>query len=96
MAVDVYQKVERDFGESAEEIHQALRALDQETRGMISDRLVRAIVYLAQGDAIKFYGLVAEAQTEWDKVLYEAEHDKTTGEKVRNFDRTFHELKLMS
>ena len=52
MALDIYQKIENDFGEKAKEVHEELKVLDAKTKGMISNRIIRAIVYLSNGDVL--------------------------------------------
>jgi hypothetical protein len=95
MALDIYQKIENDFGENANEVHEALKILDAKTKGMISNRIVRAIVYLANGDVSTFHEKVKLAQVDWRDVLMQAEYSYPENERLRDFDKTFYELGLL-
>ena len=74
LAVDIYQKIEHDFGDSAEVIHEALKVLDAKTKGLISNRIIRAIIYLSDGNLEQFNQKVLLAQTDWRDVLAQAEY----------------------
>jgi hypothetical protein len=95
MATDIYQKVESDFGEQASEVHSALTELDAKTKGLISPRLIRAIIYLANGDVARFHEKVKLAQTDWRDVLLQAEYSYPENHHVRDFNKTFYELGLL-
>jgi len=95
MATDIYLKVERDFGEHAAEIHLAIAELDAKTKGLISPRLVRALIYLANGDTTRFHEKVKLAQTDWRDVLLQAEYSYPENTHVRDFNKTFHELGML-
>jgi hypothetical protein len=95
MATDIYQKVEHDFGENAAEVHQALTEIDAKTKGLVSPRLIRAILYLADGDIGRFHEKVRLAQTDWRDVLLQAEYSYPENNHVRDFNKTFYELGLL-
>jgi hypothetical protein len=95
VAIEIYQKVEKDFGAQAQEIHEALKELDAKTKGLISHRVIRAIIYLANGNVELFHKKVALAQTDWRDVLVQAEYNTET-ERVRDFNKTFYELGLLN
>jgi hypothetical protein len=95
MPTDIYQKVEIDFGAKAQEVHEALKELDAKTKGLISNRVIRAIIYLANGNFDTFHQKVVLAQTDWRDVLLQAEYNLQT-QRVRNFDKTFYELGLLN
>ncbi len=94
MAIDIYQKVEQDFKTDAAAAHEELSKLDAMTKGLISDRLIRAIVYMADGnlDALREY--IKKSRNNWQQVIDEAEYDPDAPERKRDFNKTFHELKL--
>ncbi|WP_036187869.1 hypothetical protein [Marinobacterium lacunae] len=95
MALDIYQKIENDFGERANEVHEELKVLDAKTKGMISNRIIRAIVYLSNGDVSTFHEKVKLAQVDWRDVLMQAEYSYPENERLRDFDKTFYELGLL-
>lgn len=95
MAIDIFQKIESDFGENANEIHEALKVLDAKTKGMIGNRVIRSIVFLAQGDVALFHEKVKLAQIDWRDVLTQAEYSYPEIERIRDFDKTFYELGLL-
>ena len=95
MASDIYHKVENDFGKGANEIHEELKVLDAKTKGLNSNRIIRAIVYLANGDVSTFHEKVKLAQIDWRDVLMQAEYSYPENERLRDFDKTFYELGLL-
>lgn len=95
MALDIYQKIENDFGERANEVHEELKVLDAKTKGMIGNRIIRAIVYLSNGDVSTFHEKVKLAQVDWRDVLMQAEYSCPENERLRDFDKTFYELGLL-
>ncbi len=95
MVLDIYQKIENDFDERACEIHEELKVLDAKTKGMISNRIIRAIVYLSNGDVSTFHEKVKLAQVDWRDVLMQAEYSYPENERLRDFDKTFYELGLL-
>ncbi|PML75732.1 hypothetical protein [Enterovibrio norvegicus] len=95
MALDIYQQIDKDFGDRANEVHEVLNVLDAKTKGMISNRVIRAIVYLSKGDISTFHEKVKLAQVDWRDVLMQAEYSYPDGERERDFDKTFYELGLL-
>jgi hypothetical protein len=95
MALDIYQKIENDFGERANEVREELKVLDAKTKGMIGNRIIRAIVYLSNGDISTFHEKVKLAQVDWRDVLMQAEYSYPENERLRDFDKTFYELGLL-
>ncbi len=94
MATDIYQKIEQDFGDDAAAVHRELSTLDAETKGLISDRLIRSIIYLSQGNLQSFRTYIEMARLDWRDVLWHAECDPPNTKIKRDFTKTFHELKL--
>ncbi len=95
MATDIYRKVERDFGAKAVEVHHALDELDAKTKGLVSPRLIRAIIFLADGDLKRFHQTLELAQTDWRDVLLQAEYSYPENNHIRDFNKTFYELGLL-
>lgn len=95
MAVDIFQKIEKDFGKDAKLAHKEFEILDAKTKGLISDRLFRAIVYLAEGNIDKLKMYIEMARVDWRDVLWQAEYDSPDdSERNRDFNKTFYELGL--
>lgn len=95
MLTDIYQKIEVDFGTQAALAHQALDELDARTKGLISPRLTRAIIFISNGDIQALKKNIELARKDWRDVLLQAEYSYPDNIRVRNFEKTFHELKLI-
>ena len=94
MAVDIYQKIERDFGANAKSVRQILEEVDARTKGLLSDRMVRCMIFLADGRLDAFKATVEVARTDSRDVYWQAEYD--CGEKqLRDFTQSFHQLGLL-
>lgn len=96
MLTDIYQKIERDFADKTPLAIAALDQLDAKTKGLVSPRLIRSIVYLAKGDVSELEKYISLAQVDWRDVLLQAEYSYPDNTRLRDFDKTFHELKLLS
>ena len=95
MSVDIYQKIESDFGANAHEVHETLKDLDAKTKGLISNRVIRAIIFLSNGEISTFQEKVKLAQTDWRDVLTQAEYSYPENIQLRDFNKTFYELGLL-
>jgi len=93
---DIYQKIQCDFGANASLAMQELDKLDAESKGLVGPRLVRALVYLAKGDIEALKKAIDLARTDWRDILLQAEYSYPKNIRVRDFDKTFHELKLLN
>jgi hypothetical protein len=94
MKTDIYQKIELDFKADKDLVLEEIDILDAQTKGLIGDRILRAMVFLAKGNYDLFKQIVELARTDYRDVLWQAEYD-CTEEHKRDFNKTFHELKLM-
>lgn len=94
MKTDIYQKIEKDFGIDSRKVIEEIEYIDARSKGVIGDRILRAMVYLAKGNAHDFRYFAEKARAEHNEVLSQAEYDEN-GNKVYDFNKTFHELKLM-
>lgn len=95
MLTDIYQKLESDFGEKSSLAIEALDQLDAETKGFVGPRLVRAMLYLAKGDIGALRRVIDLARQDWRDVLLQAEYSYPDNTRVRDFEKTFHELQLI-
>ena len=94
METDIYQKLEADFGNCFEEARDQIDMLDAETKGLIDNRILRAIIYLASGNIEQMKSMIELARKDYRDVLWQAEYD--CGEELlRDFNKTFHDLGLM-
>lgn len=94
MATDIYQKIEKDFGADSKKIMEEIEFMNAQSKGLIGNRFLRAIVYLAKGNFDDFRYFAEKARTEYNEVLQQAEYDEN-GHKVYDFNKSFHQLKLM-
>lgn len=94
MKTDIYQKIERDFGSDSKLAIEHIEILDARSRGLVSDRMLRAMVFLAKGDIEKFQQVIELGRTDYRDVLWQAEND-CGNERLYDFNKTFHELNLM-
>ena len=94
MKADVYQKIEKDFGSDLNLAIELIETVDAHSKGLVSDRILRAIVFLAKGDIDRLKQVIELSRTDYRDVLWQAEYH--FGEDRRyDFNRTFHELNLM-
>ena len=95
MKTDIYQKLKVDFNKELDEAINIMEALDAQTKGLISDRLLRAIIYLAKGNIHRLKEVIKLSQKDFRDILWQAEYD--CGETlIHDFEKTFHELKMMN
>lgn len=92
---DIFLKIERDFGSNAPQVHLIIEKLEAKTRGLIGKRILRSIIFLANGDLNKLQLVIELAKTDWRDVLLQAEYSYPDMNRVRDFEKTFHELGLL-
>lgn len=91
---DIYRKIEIDFKDNLQAVIEQIEILDTDGKGLINDRLLRAMVFVANGDIERLKQIVTLARTDYRDVLWQAEYD--AGEKrVYDFNKSFYELKLL-
>lgn len=94
MKSDIYQKIEIDFGNDLKRALEQVESLDARSKGLISDRMLRSLVFLAKGNMERFKQVIELGRTDSRDVLWQAEYD-CGEEQLYDFNKTFHELKLM-
>jgi hypothetical protein len=94
MKTDIYQKIERDFGDDLKLAIEQIEILDARSKGLVGDRMLRAMVFLAKGNIERFKQVIELGRTDYRDVLWQAEYD-CGEEQLYDFNKTFHELKLM-
>ncbi len=87
---DIIAKVRRDFPEDdAGAILQLLSELQKENPRIFSDRILRCILFSAQGRFDEFACAVALARIDWRDVIVNAEYDGDRETRRRNFTLPF-------
>jgi hypothetical protein len=94
MKTDIYQKIELDFGDDLKSAIEQVEILDARSRGLVGDRMLRAMVFLAKGNIERFMQVIELGRTDYRDVLWQAEYD-CGEEQLYDFNKTFHELRLM-
>ncbi|MFT4764460.1 MAG: hypothetical protein ACI9OH_001554 [Oleispira sp.] len=94
MKTDIYQKIELDFGDDLKLAIEQVEILDARSKGLIGNRMLRAMVFLAKGNIERFKQVIELGRTDYRDVLWQAEYD-CGEEQLYDFNKTFHELKLM-
>ncbi|ABD81076.1 hypothetical protein [Saccharophagus degradans] len=94
MKTDIYQKIERDFGNDIKLALEQIEILDARSKGLIGDRMLRAMIFLAKGNLERFKQVIELGRTDYRNILWQAEYD-CGEEQIYDFNKTFHELKLM-
>ncbi len=88
---DIIAKVRRDFSEDEEITILQMLSEYQQQHPDHSARILRCIVFIAQGSFDKFAEAVKLAQLDWRDLIVSAEYDGWSGEEhhVRNFNSPF-------
>jgi hypothetical protein len=94
MKTDIYQKIEKDFGGDLKLAIEQINILDARSKGLVGDRMLRAMVFLAKGNIDRFKQVIELGRTDFRDVLWQAEYD-CGEEQLYDFNKSFHELKLM-
>ena len=85
---DIITKVRQDFSEDdAIAVLQLLSELQKENPRIFSDRILRCIVFSAQGSFDEFACAVALTRIDWRDVIVNAEYDGEN--RRRNFELPF-------
>ncbi len=74
MNIDIYQKIENDFSENLDQAIEQVEMLDARSKGLVSDRLLRAMVFLAKGNIGNFKNIIESGRTDSQRILREAEY----------------------
>ena len=97
LPADIEVRIEEDFGEQSEQVRELLlsylKTVDKE-----ADRVLRCIVFLANGSLDTLKEMIAAAQVDYRDVIFWAEYEDHSSKKpaqVRDFNKPFgmHEVK---
>ncbi len=94
IVIDIQKKLELDFGTELLLAKDELEALYAKTNWTIGNRMVRAIIYLSNGNFESLKKTIEHASTDYKDVLWLAEYDRGD-EQLRDFNKTFEELGLL-
>lgn len=51
MKTDIFQKIEKDFGDDLKLAIEQVEILDARSKGLVGNRMLRAMVFLAKGNS---------------------------------------------
>lgn len=94
MKADILQKIEKDFAEHHQFAIKQIEVFDAKHKGLLTDRILRAVVFLAKGNSEKLMQVLALAETDYRDVLWQAEYDRNE-QRIYDFNQSFYELKLI-
>jgi len=90
---DIQAQLKRDFGpEAFFDILRDINEWDAQTKGLLDNRLLRAVIFLCHGDRDEFLRLKELARHRWQAVIDRAEYDGDV--RVRDFGRPFGQQEL--
>lgn len=93
---DIKIQIKEAFKQKSKEAEGLIQKQFESTR--ISNRILRCVVFLAEGDLTKLEHYIDIAKTDYRDVIFMAEytdHDKQNPKRIRDFNRSFgrHDLK---
>ncbi|MDY6994679.1 MAG: hypothetical protein SVR94_19005 [Pseudomonadota bacterium] len=90
---DIKQRIETDFNEKSDEAFEILSNAVSETDYLKTDRVIRCIIFLANGDLDKLRKYIDNALFDTRDVMFWAEYEKpfkiSKHKRVRDFNKTF-------
>ncbi|WP_375587455.1 hypothetical protein [Flagellimonas aurea] len=95
---DIQQRIILDFKDSADRANELLDSAISKTDYLKSDRVIRCIVFLANGDLNMLKKYIDNAIFDTRDVMLWAEYEEQEGEfnfkRIRNFNKTFDKCQL--
>ena len=95
---DIQQRIVLDFKDSAGKANELLRIAISKTEYLKTDRVIRCIIFLANGDLNKLQKYIDDAIFDIRDVMLWAEYEEQEGEinfkRVRNFNKPFDKCQL--
>jgi len=90
---DITQRINTDFGETADEATKKLLEAITKTEYLKADRVIRCIIYLAKGNLTDLNNYIESATNDTRHVMLWAEYtgitESKTPKRVRDFNKTF-------
>jgi len=93
---DVTRRIKADFGEEAEKAMSMLDDAVQETEDLNTDRIIRCIVFLANGDLSNLHKYIQSAASDPRDIMLWAEYKNSNDHytRIRDLDKTFEECEI--
>ncbi len=85
---DILKKIEVQFGESSGEIIWKFQGFIKKNKSFRSARIIRAILYLSNGNEVQIEKHIKQAETDWRDILLWAEYDENDNQ-IRDFNNEF-------
>jgi len=96
---DIQQRIKLDFKDSASKANELLCIAISKTEYLKTDRVIRCIIFLANGDLNKLQKYIDDAIFDTRDVMLWAEYEEQEGEfnfkRIRNFNNTFDKCQLI-
>ena len=96
---DIQQRIKHDFNDSADKAIDILGNAILKTDYLKTDRIIRCIVFLANGDLNKLKKFIDNAIIDTRDVMLWAEYEEQEGDfnfkGIRNFNNTFDNAELL-
>src|SRR6056297_360783 len=95
---DIQQRIILDFRGLADKANELLTNAISKTEYLKTDRVIRCIVFLANGDLNNLQKYIDDAIIDTRDVMFLAEYEEQEGEfyskRIRNFNKTFDNCQL--
>ena len=85
---DILKKIDNQFGKDNGEIKRKLQDFIKRNKYFSNPRIIRAILYLSNGNEIQIEKYIKQAEIDWRDILLWAEYDKNN-EQIRDFNNEF-------
>jgi hypothetical protein len=90
LAADIHDRIVDDF--AADDVPTANALLERERTAspdLFSDRILRCVVYVAEGDPVALRRAIELARTDYRDLIVWAEYDNAFGDRKRDLTRPF-------
>jgi len=94
MKHDIQHKLQKDFGSDFYTVLERINEWDAEVKSLLEDRVLRSVIYLADGDLKRFELYKEIARRDVRDVFWQAEYDEPEGRRKRDFSKVFEQSDL--
>ena len=91
---DIINKIKADFGDNSASAFAILENAISKTDDLSSDRVIRCIIFLAEGNMDDLNKYIKAATTDTRDIMLWAEYETSTEKRLRDFDNTFEESSI--
>ena len=98
---DIITRIKADFGSDADKAMTALNEAIEKTDYLNSDRIIRCIVFLAEGNLSSLNEYISAAITDWRDIILWAEYEylgehlfPRDNKRLRDFNKAFAECEI--